>query len=139
MIVGMLGSLTWSLTFGPLVAAIAVIVSAAVVARTAGRELQVQRQLQSTERFLELLAVAHGRPRDGREGVGVSEQVAAVHLVAEFGSDHSWLRMAATKGVASMATWLNEESDPALQEAVHEALTRLNGDARATSGAIADQ
>lgn len=97
MIVGMLGSLTWSLTFGPLVAAIAVIVSAAVVARTAGRELQVQRQLQSTERFLELLAVAHGRPRDGRERVGVSEQVAAVHLVAEFGSDHRWLRMAATR------------------------------------------
>jgi hypothetical protein len=34
-----------------------------------------------------------------------------------------------------MATWLNESPNAALQEAVIAALTRLDGDARATPGA----
>ena len=121
----MTGALTFSSAFTPLVSTLGVVVAAVLVARSASKDLAVKRQLESTERFLELIAVAHGRPRDGRGHVGISEQVAAVHLVAEFGAAHSWLREAATESLASFATWL-PEANVVLHQAVDAGLRRLD-------------
>lgn len=121
----MTGALTFSSAFAPLVSTLGVVVAAVLVARSASKDLAVKRQLESTERFLELIAVAHGRPRDGRERVGISEQVAAVHLVAEFGAEHSWLRGAATESLVSFPTWL-PEGNVVLYQAVEAGLRRLD-------------
>lgn len=82
----------------PSLAAIAAVVAAA-------QDLGLRRRLESSRQFLNLFAVAHGRPADGRTGVGLGEQVATVHLIADFAVKEKLVREAARAGLAQLANW----------------------------------
>ena len=124
----MLASLEWSFTFGPLVASGGVVLASLLAARSASAGLTTRRRLESTEQFLQLFAAAHGRPAD-RSVIGLSEQVAAVHLIAEFGDSYEWLRRPAVEGLRSMEGWVADVSDERsrvqLSAAVRDALGHL--------------
>ncbi|MEU0265754.1 hypothetical protein [Nocardioides sp. NPDC006303] len=80
--------------------------AAAVLTAALGfRDLGMRRRLETSKQFLSLFATAHGRPIDGRDGVGVGEQVATIHLIADFAASESLLRNAAREGLTDFATW----------------------------------
>jgi hypothetical protein len=54
---------------------------------------------------LNLFANAHGRPVDGRDHVGVGEQIATLQLIADFAASEKLLRNAAQAGLQYVATW----------------------------------
>jgi hypothetical protein len=78
---------------------------------------------------LNLFASAHGRPLDGRK-VGLGEQVATVHLIADFAASEPVLRNAALEGLREIASWDSDaEASPEgykrIARAATEALERL--------------
>src|SRR5688572_363084 len=89
----------------PLIGGAVLVVGALLVAFTASRELSVKRRLESTDRFLDLVALAHARPRDSTRTVGVVEQVGAITLIAQFGEDNKWLKQSAIDVLHAMS-WL---------------------------------
>ncbi len=94
-----------------------------------------RRRLDSTQQFLHLFASAHG-PADGRQEIGLSEQVAAVHLIAEFGGSHPWPAGPAREGLRSMVKWtgaLPGQQEDVLGDAVRAAGLRL-GDGGLAAG-----
>jgi len=83
---------------------------AAVITAIVGiRDLGVRRRLETSKQFLTLFALAHGRPIDGRDGVGVGEQVATVQLIADFARREKLLRGAASGGLSYLAGWDEDE------------------------------
>ena len=86
---------------------IAIVPSVAVVLTAAlgFRDLGMRRRLEMSKQFLNLFATAHGRPVDGRDGVGVGEQIATIHLIADFAASESLVRNAAREGLRELATW----------------------------------
>ncbi|WP_205471327.1 hypothetical protein [Nocardioides sp. SYSU D00038] len=80
-------------------------VAAVLTAFLGFRDLGLRRRLETSKQFLNLFATAHGRPVDGRDGVGVGEQVATLHLIADFASKESLVRNAAIEGLRHFTTW----------------------------------
>lgn len=79
-------------------------VAAIISAFVAFRDLGLRRRLETSKQFLALFALAHGRPEGGRT-VGVGEQVATVHLIADFASREKVLRNAAREGLLQLSSW----------------------------------
>jgi hypothetical protein len=104
------------------------IVAALVAARVASRDLATRRRLDSTDRFVHLFEIAHGRSRPRSEGgVGLAEQVAAVALVAEFANRDKWLRDAAREGLHELARAMegNEPGANVVRDAALRAHARI--------------
>lgn len=80
-------------------------VAAIVTAWVAFRDLGLRRRLETSQKFLTFFATAHGRPTDGRDGVGAGEQVATVHLIADFAIREKLVREAARAGLGYIAAW----------------------------------
>lgn len=68
-------------------------------------EVRVKRHVEITDRFMQLIAVAHSRPTDGRDFAGLSEQIAAIELVAAFGRRDRLFGHAAGKCLRSIESW----------------------------------
>ncbi|MFD1860715.1 hypothetical protein EHW97_11265 [Aeromicrobium camelliae] len=117
---------------------IAVIPSIAAVAsaRLGFRDLGVRRRLDTSRQFLDLFATAHGRPTDGREAVGVGEQVATVHLIADFAAEEDMLKNAAREGLKELATW-GSGLDASIEEILPQLLDSLPDDKAAEAAAQA--
>jgi hypothetical protein len=49
----------------------------------------MRRKLETSKQFLALFATAHGRPVDERDHVGIGEQVASIHLIADFAASEN--------------------------------------------------
>lgn len=77
----------------------------------ATRGVVLRRQTESLEAFLDLVAIVHGRPRDGRTEVGSVEQLAAIWLIAELGTQHRLLRSSAREALTDFAR--QDSSTPA--------------------------
>jgi hypothetical protein len=105
---------------------LAVIASAAAVATAwlGFRDLGVRRRLESSKQFLNLFATAHGRPVDGRDGVGVGEQIATIHLIADFAAKEDMLKNAAREGLEEFATW-GSGLDASIEEVLPALLASL--------------
>ena len=71
----------------------------------------LRRQTDSLEAFLDLVAIVHGRPRDGRSEVGSVEQLSAIWLIAELGKQHRLLRASAREALMDFAR--QDSSTPA--------------------------
>lgn len=69
------------------------------------RDLRLRRRLETSRQFVNLFAAAHGRPVDGRESIGVGEQIATIHLIADFAAEEGVLRQAAAAGLRELASW----------------------------------
>ncbi|WP_458115151.1 hypothetical protein [Arthrobacter sp. D2-10] len=79
---------------------------AAVLTAALGfRDLGMRRRLETSKQFVSLFAAAHGRPSDGRDGVGVGEQIATIHLIADFAVKEDVLKNAAREGLREISTW----------------------------------
>lgn len=79
--------------------ALAALVSGIVtvlVARGAMRQqravLDQQRITETTRLMLDLMATAHGAPTDGRTGIGVGQQLAAINMIATIGRENALFR-----------------------------------------------
>lgn len=79
-------------------------VAAVVTALVAFRDLGLRRRLETSTQFLSLFSLAHGRLDSGR-AVGVGEQIATVHLIADFAVGEKTVRNAAREGLAYLTTW----------------------------------
>ena len=89
---------------GPLAAAI---VALGLIGATwvATRALVLKRQTDSLETFLDLVAIVHGEPRDGRHEVGSVERLAAIWLIAELGKQHRLLRASAREALTDFSRY----------------------------------
>ena len=85
----------------------AAIIAVGLVAATwvATRALVLKRQTDSLETFLDLVAIVHGEPRDGRQEVGSVEQLAAIWLIAELGKQHRLLRASAREALMDFSRY----------------------------------
>lgn len=79
------------------------VAAAALAASVASRELVLKRQLEITRSFLEILSVAHGRPRDGRPQTGRGENIAAIWLLGELGRSNTWLARSTDAALQDLA------------------------------------
>jgi len=63
-----------------------------IVARGTLRQQQAalgqQRLTDTTRLMLDLMATAHGAPVDGRTGIGVGQQLAAIEMIATIGTEN---------------------------------------------------
>ena len=84
---------------------IAAIASAGLAAGLGFRDLRMRRRIETSKQFLSLFATAHGRPSDGRTEVGIAEQVACIHLIADFAAKEELVRRAAYEGLHELSTW----------------------------------
>jgi hypothetical protein len=88
-------------------------------------EVRVKRHVEITERFLDLLAIAHSRAANGRI-VGASEQVAVMELIAAFGRRDRLFTAAASTYLSSVAAWSGESAGhDEVRNAARRALGRL--------------
>jgi hypothetical protein len=88
----------------------------------------MRRRLETSRQFLNLFATANGRPVDGRQAVGRAEQVATVHLIADFACSDKLLRNATLEGLKDLGAWDKDssgESELAVASAAREALKRM--------------
>lgn len=112
------------MTFWQTLIITAIPTGAAVITAIVGiRDLGVRRRLETSKQFLTLFALAHGRPIDGRDGVGVGEQVATVQLIADFARREKLLRGAASGGLSYLAGW--DEDEPAIDSLIPPLLASL--------------
>jgi hypothetical protein len=79
-------------------------VAAIITAMVAFRDLGLRRRLETSRQFLALFSLAHGRLDSGRT-VGVGEQVATIHLIADFALREKVVRNAAREGLRYLASW----------------------------------
>lgn len=96
-------------------------VSALAAAWKVSADLQVKRHVEMARQFMDLVAIAHARAGD-RE-VGISEQVAAVELIAAFGRGHKLFREPAFAMLTSIEQW--SAGNRTLHDAVVAARGRL--------------
>jgi hypothetical protein len=94
---------------------------AVIAAVSATRDLRLRRQTEITDRFVKLIAVAHGRPTD-RDYVGVGEQVAVIYLLASLARNNRWLRSATQAMLEELSTWSGGNEQTAVAEAAKQAL-----------------
>lgn len=88
------------------------------------RGVVLQRQLDVMVKFTEMVRVLDGRPAEG-DVVGLSQQVTAVWLIAQFGRDNKFLRVPAESALRHFLTWHDEP----VKTAIRDALPYLNGGA----------
>jgi hypothetical protein len=88
------------------------------------RDLSVRRRLESSKQFLTLFATAHGRPTDGRDAVGLGEQIATLNLIADFAVKEPLMRNAAVAGLKHFSTW-NEDADASVDDILSSLLASL--------------
>ncbi|MDS2173828.1 hypothetical protein Q7C18_14065 [Nesterenkonia sp. CL21] len=98
--------------------------AAVVAAIVSFRDLHLRRRLESSKQFLSLFASAHGRPQ-GRDAIGIGEQVAAVHLIADFAAKDKMLRSAAREGLQDLSSWTGNERSEKIASSATAALGRL--------------
>ncbi len=99
--------------------------SAAVATAWLGfRDLGMRRRLEASSQFLKLFAVAHGRPTDGRDSVGIGEQVATVHLIADYAVKEDLVRNAAKAGLTELSKW-DELDTTTIQEVLPALIKKL--------------
>lgn len=80
----------------------------------ASKSHNLARRAQTVELFLKTCEIAHGYPHGDRDKeVGTGEQIAATHLVADFGTRDEWLRGAAEGFLNEQAEWLPRSNNPA--------------------------
>lgn len=93
----------------------------------ATRDLALRRRTQTIDAFLRVATQAHGvRPgQPGHETVGIGEQVAAIHLLADLARRDRWLRKAGIAFLDDLTRWMTPESHPQLHEAAAEARATL--------------
>ena len=87
-----------------LVVALIPSLAAIITATVAFRDLGLRRRLETSQQFLSLFALAHGRLDSGR-AVGVGEQIATVHLIADFAAQEKVVRNAAREGLRHLTSW----------------------------------
>lgn len=87
-------------------------VAAVLTAVLGFRDLGMRRRFETSKQFLNLFATAHGRPVDGRDSVGFSEQVATIYLIADFAASETLLVNAAREGLKDFAAWDQEVDGP---------------------------
>lgn len=100
-------------------------VAAVMTALVSFRDLRVRRRLETSKQFLTLFATAHGRPVD-REHVGVGEQVATIHLIADFASTDKMLLNAARAGLGDLTGWSGTEESEKIANAAKVAVARMS-------------
>ena len=105
------------------ISAIAVIVAAVLAARAASEDLVVKRQLESTDRFLDLVSILENRT--GAGDVGLNKQIATAWLLAQVGRDNEFLRRTAEETLKVYVDHYKEEEIPSLNAALRDALTWL--------------
>jgi hypothetical protein len=107
---------------------IALVPSAAAIATAvvAVSDLGMRRRLETSKQFLLLFAAAHGRPVD-RADIGVGEQVATIHLIADFAAKEKLLKNAASAGLRDLTSWAGAGTSGSTKvaEAAKAALKRL--------------
>ena len=86
----------------------------------------MHRKLETSKQFLALFATAHGRPVDERDHVGIGEQVASIHLIADFAASEKLLRNAAREGLKDLLAWEGSANHDKVAHAAKTALHRLN-------------
>lgn len=104
-------------------------VAAVATAWLGFRDLAVRRRLDTSKQFLTLFATAHGRPTDGRERVGVGEQIATLNLIADFAVKEPMVRHAATEGLKHFTTWdksLDDSGDEIVSRPEQEAVESVS-------------
>lgn len=107
---------------------VAVIPSAAALgtAFIGFRDLGMRRKLESSKQFLSLFATAHARPADGRNKIGLGEQIATIHLIADFAKKDRLLKNAAVEGLRYFSTWDTEaDGYREISDAAKKALLQL--------------
>lgn len=100
------------------------IVAAWIAARQAFRELVVKRQLDSTDRFLDLVSILDNRVEGG--GVGLNKQIATAWLIAEFGKNNDFLRRTAEETLKEYLPMYRLDDNPSLNRALRDALAWLD-------------
>lgn len=99
-------------------------IAAVIAAFVTFRDYRLRHRLETSKQFLTLFAAAHGRPA-GREVIGIGEQVATVHLIADFAKDEKVLRNAARAGLTELSSWSGTDQHGKIAEAAKVALERL--------------
>lgn len=61
--------------------------------------------LAAVQQLITLSAYAHGRPTDGRDHVGVGEQLAAIGMIESLGHEFPGLKVPATNLLATLEGW----------------------------------
>lgn len=92
------------------------------------RDFAVRRRLDGTDKFFEIVMLAHGRSKD-RPGVGTAEQIAAIHLLGDFGKSERHLKNAARAALQEIGRYTEgvpEDQHLLVNNAVKEALLRLD-------------
>lgn len=102
------------------IAAIGLVAAAWIAANQASKDLAVKRQLESTDRFLDLVSILENRTQGG--DVGRNKQIATAWLIAEFGRHNDFLKRTAEKTLAEYVSIYEE--DP-LHRALVDALAWL--------------
>lgn len=87
------------------------------------RDLRLRRRTDTTKGFLDLIAHASGRPRDGRQAVGVAEQLAeqlaAMRMIGSLGRRTPLTSV----GSGGRAPRLSTRSGDEIESKVHAAAT----------------
>ncbi|RPE78962.1 MULTISPECIES: hypothetical protein [unclassified Frondihabitans] len=83
--------------------------------------LDQQRLTENSNLLSKLAATAHGRPADGRDGAGTTEQIVAVEMITALGSAYEPLRRAAYSMLTNIPIDLSVDSTNA------EGLQRIRG------------
>ena len=92
------------------------------------RDLALRRKLGATDKFFEIVMIAHARAKD-REGVGSAEQIAGIHLLADFGRSEKHLKNAAKDALEEIDSYTAGSPDKIVQRvnaSVKAALGRLS-------------
>lgn len=124
-------------TLQPILVAIVATGGVVATAWASTRDLALRRRLDSTDKFLEIVMLAHGKADLSREVVSTSEQIAAIHLLVDFTESESHLsnaaravlwELAATFGTGPSAVISGDEPpDYRITQAVRNAINRLDG------------
>jgi hypothetical protein len=103
------------------IAAVGVVLAAWIAAHQASKDLVVKRQLESTDRFLNLVSILENRTDQGVD-VGRNKQIATGWLIAEFGKHNDFLRKTAEQTLEEYVAFYTD--DP-LHQALVDALAWL--------------
>lgn len=103
------------------IASIGVVAAAWIAARQASKELVIKRQLESSDRFLDLVSLLDNRTGEGVD-VGLNKQIATGWLIAEFGKHNSFLKKTAERTLTEYVSFYKENP---LHQALVDALAWL--------------
>lgn len=100
---------------------------ALITAWNATKTFRLRRDLETSERFLELLDDASGSgPVKPGTHIDLARQLATVHLLADFAKREKTLRNAAKSGLTEISGWDKSDSHIKMADAAKEGLERLS-------------